>query len=166
MTKTKTPVPPLLKQRQFTWPVGAADRVLNRIERWFKNYNVYVPEFSVPVNPRKVVPPNKTDDEAIAIATRFKHKIGFRLNEISWIRATLAEENPGTKPAQTFEEAYQKHLEYVKQNPSFSGEWMQWYELTLPEVQYIYIVLSRIKFGYPTPAQVREASKDAAKGDW
>lgn len=164
--KTKPLKPEDTRRRKFPpWAAGASDRVLWRVAMWDRNYESTA-NGAIPANPRKWVPPNKDDYEAVSIATRYRHKIAFTLNELRWLRDVMVEENPETPVAKLFQAAYEAHLDYIRKNPSFTGGYTQDYDLAKEEVQYIHVVLERIHIGKPTPGQLREIRDDIGKGDW
>lgn len=152
------------KVRHFTWIKGASDYVERRVRQWHMSYSTS--QGATPVNPRKVNSPDGDPDKAAVITTRWKHNIELSLNEIRWLASTLMEEDDRTGPAKAFQQAYEKHRKYTEQNPSFTGRWAQWYDLSEEEVKYIHNVLQRIKYGRPTPGQEKEKSSEIAKGDW
>lgn len=150
---------------QFTWPAGLGDRVMHRVKAWMTLYDKKEAG-AIPVNPRKVVPPGFDEDQAFAFTNRFKHEIGFRLNEIRWLKDMLNEEDETTSVAQAIMKAYNNHVAYVQKHPEYTDEYKQWYDFTYPEVRYLFQLLNRIKMGMPTFAQEKKTKEDLAKGEW
>lgn len=150
--------------KRFTWPFGIGDKVLLRVRKWYQLFDNK--EVGTPVNPRRIPSPDGDPNKDITYTNRWRHIIGFTLNELRWLSSTLDAENPDTAVAKAIRKAYQNHTKYVEQNSGFTGEWEQKYDFTEDEIRYLFKVLNAIKYGRPTPSQLQKQSEDIEQGDW
>lgn len=155
----------MARKRHFTKINGVSGWVYYRLKAWYNNYSKTTAG-AIPVNTRKVIPPGGSDESAVAITTRYKHKIEWTLGQIRWLNQTLQEENPDTSVAKAMQKAYNIHVKYVEQNPEFTGAYTQEYDFSEKEVFYMMRVIEAVFYGRPTPGQIQEQSEDISQGEW
>lgn len=154
-----------MRKREFTWPRGVADAVAATVERWLRQYRMNR-DGVVPTDMRVVG--DETDrTSATVVASRYKHRVSFRLNGLQWLVRTLRLDDPQSNACKTFEKALEEHLAFVERNRGYTGEVAQWIELTVRELRYVNAVLYGVRHeSVGTPAEQAERGDEIGKGKW
>jgi hypothetical protein len=151
-------------RKQWTWPVGLADKVYTQIRKWDNQYNntgrIFKSRAIANARYGMDVPDTK-------VLVRM-HELTFTYSEIKWLAGILHTEDPGTSQAVIFAKAQEVFEEKQSSGRVVAGMALPFeMALTHDEVKYIRMLLECIGlYRKPTPSEKVEQAKGVAKADW